>query len=84
MDNDTRQTIPANGSFYEMVNGLHLNKQKAAILYDDHGVTRAEGLINDLFEKQDGHWIRLDDGIEIRLDKIQAINGVFSSDYSTC
>ena len=84
MENDTRETIPASGSFYEQVKGLFEKKQKIAALYDDNGLTRANGLITALFEKEDGQWMKLDDGTEIRIDKLQAVNGVFSSDFSTC
>lgn len=84
MNNDTRETIPAGGSFYGQVVALFEQQQKAAILYEDSGVTRASGFITDVFEKEGRHWLRLDDGLEIAVDKLYAINGTFSSDYSEC
>lgn len=84
MNKDTRETLPAKGNFYEMVMTLFHEKQEAAILYEDNGVTRANGLITAVFEKDGKHWLRLDDGLEIAIDTIYAINGTFSSDYSEC
>jgi hypothetical protein len=54
------------------------------MLYEDSGVTRANGFITDVFEKEGKHWLRLDDKQEIEISKIYAINGLFSSDYSEC
>ena len=84
MNNDTRETLPANGSFYELVMTLFQQKQHAAMLYEDNGVTRANGFIIDVFEKDGKHWLRMEDKLEIEIGKIHAINGLFSSDYSTC
>lgn len=84
MNNDTRETIPTGGSFYDLVVALFQQKQKAAILYEDGGVTRANGFITGVFEKEGKHWLRLDDQLEIAVDKLYAINGTFSSDYSEC
>lgn len=84
MNNDTRETLPAKGNFYELVMTLFQQKQHAAMLYEDGGVTRANGLITDVYEKEGKHWLRLDDKLEIEINKIYAINGLFSSDYSEC
>lgn len=81
---DTRETIPTGGTFYSLVMELFEKKQPAAILYDDNGVTRANGLIEDVFDRDGKKWFRLDDQTEIRIDKLYAINGTFSSDYSEC
>ncbi|WP_207510991.1 hypothetical protein [Longitalea luteola] len=84
MNKDLRETLPAKGSFYELVVKLHQEKQQAAMLYDDGGVTRANGFITTVFEKDGKHWLRLDDQLEIDIEKLYAINGLFSSDYSEC
>lgn len=84
MNTDSRETLPAKGSFYELVMTLFQEKQQAAMLYEDSGVTRANGFITAVFEKDGKHWLRLDDQLEIAIDKIYAINGLFSSDYSEC
>lgn len=84
MNTDTRETLPAKGSFYEQVVTLFQNKEKAAMLYEDGGVTRANGLITNVFEKDGKQWLRLDDKLDIEIGKIYAINGLFASDYSEC
>jgi len=81
---DKKDTIPTGGSFYPIVKELFENKQKAGILYDDNGVTRANGLIESLFERDGAQWLKLEDQTEIRIDKLYAVNGKFSSDYSEC
>ena len=84
MNKDIRETLPAKGSFYEVVMGLFQQNQHAAMLYEDGGVTRANGFITNVFEKDGKHWLRLDDKLDIEIEKIYAINGLFSSDYSEC
>ena len=84
MNTDSRETLPAKGNFYETVMTLFQQKQHAAMLYEDGGVTHANGYITAVFEKEGKHWLRLDEKSEIEIGKIYAINGVFSSDYSEC
>ncbi len=80
---DTKTTIPPE-KFYPIVIELFEKKQAAAILYEDNGVTRANGLIESVFERDGKRWLRLEDQTEIRIDKLYAVNGLFSSDYSEC
>lgn len=84
MNQDTRETIPTGSNFYPQVKELFDKKQKAALLYEDNGVTRANGFITDIFEKENQSWLRLDNGNEIAISGIYAINGTFASDYSEC
>lgn len=84
MSPDTRQTLPEKASFYETVVKLFQEKQKAAMLYEDNGVTRGNGFITAVFEKDGQQWLRLNDEIDIEIKKIYAINGLFASDYSEC
>jgi len=84
MNTDTRETLPPNGSFYELVMTLFNQKEKAAVLYEDNGVTRANGYITEVFERDGKRWLRLDNDLEIDIAKLYALNGLFSSDYSEC
>ena len=84
---DTRQTLPPKGSFQGILEELFRNKQEAGILYEDNGVTRANGLITSLYDKDGKQWMQLDakEGkIDISIDKLYAVNGTFTSDYSEC
>ncbi|MBW8684814.1 hypothetical protein [Chitinophaga rhizophila] len=81
---DKRETIPAGGSFYPYVMELFESKTKVGILYEDSGVTRANGFIESVFERDGLQWLKMEDQTEIRIDKLYAINGKFSSEYSEC
>lgn len=81
---DKKDTIPVGGTFYPYVMELFESKQQVGILYEDNGVTRANGLIESVFERDGFQWLKLEDQTEIRIDKLYAINGKFSSDYSEC
>ena len=84
MEKDIRDTNPVGGSFYQQVLKLYQNTQKAGVLYEDNGVTRANGLVTAIYEKEGFQWMRLNDDLDIRIDKLYAVNGRFSSDYSEC
>ncbi|WP_142688336.1 hypothetical protein [Chitinophaga polysaccharea] len=81
---DTRITLPKGGDFYPFVFQLFEKKEQAAILYEDNGVTRANGIIVSIFERDGKRWLKLEDQTEISLDKLYALNGVFSAEYSEC
>ena len=84
---DSRQTLPPNGSFQNILEALFHQKQQAAILYEENGVTRANGIITSLYEKNGKQWMQLDakEGmIDISIDQLYAVNGTFTSDYSEC
>jgi hypothetical protein len=84
MEKDVRQTIGVKASFLPIVQELFTSGQKAAVLYEDSGVTRANGFIKELFEKDGNQMIRLDNDLVIAVKDIYAINGTFASDYSEC
>lgn len=81
---DLRETLPPKGSFYKLVVELHQTQQKASLLYEDSGVTRASGMITKVYSKDNRQFLQLDIGLEIPIDQIYALNGLFSSDYSEC
>lgn len=81
---DLRETLPPKGSFYKLIVELHQTQQKASLLYEDSGVTRAEGMITKVYSIDNRQFLQLDSGLEIPIDQIYALNGLFSSDYSEC
>ncbi|MCG7752292.1 hypothetical protein [Flavihumibacter cheonanensis] len=81
---DLRETLPPKGSFYKLVVELHQTQQKASLLYEDSGVTRASGIITMVYSKDNRQFLQLDNGLEIPIDQIYALNGLFSADYSEC
>jgi hypothetical protein len=84
MKPDIRETLPANGNFYEIILSLYQKKETINILYDDKGLTRANGSINYLSEDKEHPYLVLDNGVQINIPSIVAVNGIFASDYSEC
>jgi len=84
MNTDTRKTLPVNGNFYQLVVETFEQQVTAGILYEDNGVTRANGIITAVFEKDGRHWMQLDNLLDIPINSLYALNGVFASDYSEC
>lgn len=81
---DTRATLPPKGSFYNIILELFRNKEQAGILYEDNGVTRGNGLVTGMYEKEGRQWMVLNDELHIPIDQLYAVNGTFTSDYSEC
>ena len=84
MNIDSRETLPVNGNFYQQVVKCFEQKIHAAILYEDSGVTRANGMITAVFEKDGKQWMQLDNQLDIIIADLYALNGTFASDYSEC
>ncbi|MET0637443.1 MAG: hypothetical protein ABWZ25_15535 [Chitinophagaceae bacterium] len=81
---DQRETIDPGKSFYPLIVELFEKKQMAGILYEDHGVTRANGMITAVYEKDGEYWFTLNDELQIRVNSLDAVNGTFKSDYTEC
>ena len=81
---DIRKTLVVTETFRNILLELYNAKTKAALLYDDHGMTRAEDYIADFREDGDESYIMLAGGQRIPVNKIIAVNGTFLSDYSEC
>jgi Rho-binding antiterminator len=64
-------------SLYDGVESLAVNRKKIKISYVNtaNRIETTEGIIADLFSKDKAEFIRLDNGLEIRLDKITEIDG---------
>jgi hypothetical protein len=84
MKADVRETLPAKGSFYNIIYSLCQEKETANILYDDNGITRANGYIKHLGEQNKSPYLVLDNGVQININSIIAVNGMFADDYSEC
>lgn len=83
MNNDVRQTVAAASDFLPILQQLFEQRKPAAILYEDGGVTRANGQIERLYEKDGTHWIKVE-GKDIPTTSLYAVNGLFTADYSEC
>lgn len=83
MNNDVRQTVATAADFLPVLRQLFEEQKAVALLYEDSGVTRANGQIEGLYEKDNAHWIRVE-GKEIPITGLYAVNGLFTADYSEC
>jgi len=83
MKEDVRETLTVQGDFYDMVLSLFKNKEIANILFDSNGITRANGLIREISERNESPFLVIDD-LKIDIHSIIAVNGIFASDYSEC
>lgn len=84
MNTDIRETLPNGGSFSAQLGVLFQSKEIAGLLYEDGGVTRANGIITAIYEENGKKWIELNNELKIAVDSIYALNGLFRSDYSEC
>lgn len=81
---DSRRTLPAGESFIRMLTECMDRKQPVALLYDDHGLTRGGGMISRIAYDPPPGMIQLDNGLQVALSGIVAVNGVFLDSYSEC
>jgi hypothetical protein len=84
MKEDVRETLPAKGDFYNMLLLLFKNKETVNILFDSNGITRANGLIKEISERNESPFLILGNDLKIEMHSIIAVNGIFTSDYSEC
>ena len=81
---DSRKTLVSSGTFIEMLSGCKDRNEKAAMLVDQEGIERREGLIKEIVTNVNEPYIEMDNGDKILLNIIIALNGVFVSSYSEC
>ena len=80
---DTRITLNNKESFFKMLKDLHTHADKVSLLYDNNGLTRYEGFITGITGVLEPVLI-LQDGLEIPLYSVIAVNGIFVPEYSEC
>ena len=81
---DMRETVVDQQSFLYMLQTLKEENKKVFLLYDEQGLTRAEGFITAFMPVDERAAVMLDNGMTIPVRSIVAVNGIFLSDYSTC
>jgi hypothetical protein len=81
---DIRAALSANENFKQKLKDCFENKEKVSMILDDGGLTRAEGVITNIFFDTQPAYIELHDGTKVNVHAIVAINGTFLSDYSEC
>jgi hypothetical protein len=81
---DCRLTIDKKTGFLKMLQEAFESRKPVNMLLDDDGLTRANGTITSLNTKNNTTIITLNDQTDISMDKLVAINGIFSDDFSEC
>ena len=84
MKEDVRETLSVKGDFYDVIYSLFEKNETASILYDNQGITRANGKIKEVSDRNDAPFFLLENGLKIDVHSIIAVNGIFASDYSEC
>lgn len=81
---DKRLTLDIGQTFMELLQQLQSAQIKASMLYDCHGLTRAEGIIREIIFEADQPFVELQSGLTIAVSTIIAVNGIFLPEYSEC
>jgi len=81
---DCRATLSNNDSFLTLLQNAYLSGEKVYLLFDEKGITRAEGLIKTIQTDNTLPFIEIDNGLKILLQDIIAVNGIFLSEYGEC
>jgi hypothetical protein len=81
---DIRTTLKNKETFIEILSNCLEEKTKVAMLLDDNGLIRAEGLIKAMELNTAQPYVELQSGLKVVLDTITAVNGIFIASYSEC
>jgi hypothetical protein len=81
---DKRGTLSANENFTGLLKRCYDSKEKVAMILDEGGLLRKEGIVKSIHLDAQPPFFELQDGTKIDLHTVVAINGTFLSDYSEC
>jgi short-subunit dehydrogenase involved in D-alanine esterification of teichoic acids len=81
---DCRVTLKKNESFLETLYNSLSSGSKVNLLFDDGGISRAEGFVKTIHTDIPDPYIELENEIKINLKTIIAVNGIFLPEYGEC
>ena len=81
---DIRETLSVEENFEAIIKDLQKSNMKASIIYDQNGMTRAEGIIASVNLIEKIPYFRYESGQKIALNSLIAVNGMFLPAYSEC
>ena len=82
---DCRVTLNENETFLELLKACFHLKEKVHLLVDNDGITREEGFIVNMNDSHvSSEYIEIDNGTEIPVKKIIAVNGIFLPEFGGC
>jgi hypothetical protein len=81
---DCRVTLSNNDSFLSLLEHAYSSGERVNVLFDEKGMTRAEGLIKMIHTDNSNPFIEIENGFKILVKDIIAVNGIFLSEYGEC
>ena len=81
---DCRLTLDAGKTFLESLQRAHIEKEKIFLIFDENGMTRTEGFITAFHPREQEIIVELENGLQIPVKKIIALNGTFLPQYAEC
>jgi short-subunit dehydrogenase involved in D-alanine esterification of teichoic acids len=81
---DCRVTLKKNESFLETLYNSLSSGSKVNLLFDDGGISRAEGFVKTIHTDIPDPYIELENEIKINVKTIIAVNGIFLPEYGEC
>ena len=81
---DCRVTLRKNENFLETLYNSLSSGGKVNLLFDEGGISRAEGFIKSIHIDVPDPYIELVNEIKINLKTIIAVNGIFLQEYGEC
>ncbi|MBO9684843.1 MAG: hypothetical protein J7502_19595 [Flavisolibacter sp.] len=80
-----RVTLNENETFLELLKAFYHSKEKVHLLMDSNGIAREEGFIMNVNDSSpSSESIKMDNGLEIPVKNIIAVNGVFLPEFGEC
>ena len=81
---DCRLILGKNDSFFKMLHSSYESGDKVYLLYDENGMTRAEGFIKSIHNDGTDTMIELENELKIPVKDIMALNGIFLPEFAEC
>ena len=81
---DCRLTLSKGDSFLKMLEDSYQSGEKVYLLFDNNGMTRAEGLIKAIHTDNSTPFVEMENDLRIALKDILALNGIFLPEYGEC
>lgn len=83
---DQRQIFDDGNELFSLVTAIYNERIMASLIIDKDGLVRVEGIVTSIIKDagSENATIIINEGIEIPLREIIAVNGLFRSDYIEC
>ena len=81
---DSRNTLRSDEDFLRVLESFAVSKTKVAMLLYNNGMIRSEGIVDEIVIENQHPFLLMTDGNKIAVEKVVAVNGIFSPEYSEC